>query len=125
MRHSIETRLPFLDYRLVEFAVSLPVSQKIRVGWTKYVLRTATQNLLPHEVVWRRDKVGFESPTSTWMRSHLPSVRTAIGDSPILRTICDVDALLQRLPDLDPVRQWQFFNLACWERIFAVRWPNG
>ena len=125
MRHSIETRLPFLDYRLVEFAVSLPVSQKIRVGWTKYVLRTATQNLLPHEVVWRRDKVGFESPTSTWMRSHLPSVRTAIGDSPILRTVCDVDALLQRLPDLDPVRQWQFFNLACWERIFAVRWPNG
>jgi len=125
MRHSIETRLPFLDYRVVELAVSLPIRQKIRDGWTKYSLRTAMKGLLPDEVLWRTDKVGFESPTQTWMREHLPRIREEIGDSSILRTVCDHDALMRRLPEIDATRQWQFFNLACWERIFGVRWRNA
>ena len=53
MRHSIETRLPFLDYRLMEAAASLPLDHKLRDGWTKYVVRKAAEPHLPPEVTWR------------------------------------------------------------------------
>ena len=50
MRHSIETRLPFLDYRLVEFCISIPAAHKIHDGWTKYVLRRAMEDVLLPEI---------------------------------------------------------------------------
>ena len=48
MAHSLETRLPFLDHRLVNFAVHLPASMKLRNGWTKYILREAMPELPRH-----------------------------------------------------------------------------
>jgi asparagine synthase (glutamine-hydrolysing) len=70
MAHSLEMRTPFLDHRLVELALSLPVSLKLRSGWTKYVLRTAFPEL-PDAVRWRRDKKGFITPEELWLRSSL------------------------------------------------------
>jgi asparagine synthase (glutamine-hydrolysing) len=55
----LEVRAPFLDYRLVELAFSLPVSYLLRDGWHKWILRKAVEDLLPPEVVWRRHKMGF------------------------------------------------------------------
>ena len=121
MRHSIETRLPFLDYRLVELGVSMPVSCKINRGWTKYALRLAMQGILAPEIVWRTDKVGFEAPTKTWIRGHEREARAAIAGSGIIGAFCDREALLSRFDRMDPWRQWQFLNLAVWERVFDVR----
>jgi len=122
MRHSIETRLPFLDYRLVELGVSMPVCCKINRGWTKYALRLAMQGILAPDIVWRTDKVGFEAPTRTWIRGHEREARGAIADSRIICSICDREALLTGFGHMDPWRQWQFLNLAAWERVFDVRW---
>ena len=122
MRHSIETRLPFLDYRVVELGLSIPVDYKIRKGWTKLALREAMVGILPDIVIWRTNKLGFESPSATWMMSYENRMREEIAGSNILRTICDIDKLLKGLGTLDPVRQWQFLNLAVWERIFDVQW---
>lgn len=69
MAHSVEVRLPFLSHRLVEFLFSLPPSLKIRDGWTKWLLRKAVDKKLPDEIVWRRDKVGFETPQVAWMQN--------------------------------------------------------
>ncbi|MCD4663717.1 MAG: asparagine synthase (glutamine-hydrolyzing), partial [Bacteroidales bacterium] len=52
MAHSIESRLPFLDYRLLEFALSLPPDYKIKKGWSKYILRKSMDNQLDKEVLW-------------------------------------------------------------------------
>jgi asparagine synthase (glutamine-hydrolysing) len=71
MAFSIETRLPFLDYRLVEFVFGLPMSQKIKEGKTKVVLRNAMKNILPEEVRNRRDKMGFVTPEDIWFRTVL------------------------------------------------------
>jgi asparagine synthase (glutamine-hydrolysing) len=68
MAHSREVRLPFLNHDLVEFVFSLPAHFKIRQGWTKWILRSAMKNMLPEEIVWRRDKVGFEPPQKQWMQ---------------------------------------------------------
>ena len=51
---TIEPRHPLLDKRLVEFSVSLPWQQKVRHGWSKYIIRRAGESFLPHEVVWRQ-----------------------------------------------------------------------
>jgi asparagine synthase (glutamine-hydrolysing) len=75
MAHSIESRVPFLDHRLVELLFSMPDDFKINKGWTKFVLREAMEGILPKEIQWRTDKKGFVTPGEVlWLRgclSHL------------------------------------------------------
>lgn len=71
MAHSIEARVPFLDHRLVEFALKLGDQHKIVGGDTKRVLRRAMASFLPEQVRNRRDKLGFATPEETWFRGPL------------------------------------------------------
>ena len=68
MAFSIETRLPFLDYRLVEFLFSLPDTQRLDGVTTKAILRRSLADRIPASVLARRDKMGFETPTDLWLR---------------------------------------------------------
>jgi asparagine synthase (glutamine-hydrolysing) len=68
MAFSLESRVPFLDHRLVELAFALPDDVKRRDGWSKYGLRRALDGFLPPSVVWRRDKKGFPTPVGNWLR---------------------------------------------------------
>jgi asparagine synthase (glutamine-hydrolysing) len=67
MAFSIESRTPFLDHRLVELCFSLPYTDKISGGWTKSLLRRALADDVPREILERRRKLGFSSPTTTWL----------------------------------------------------------
>jgi asparagine synthase (glutamine-hydrolysing) len=69
MAHSREVRLPFLDRRVAEFALSLPTTFLYRQGVTKSVLREAMRGLVPDQILDRRDKVGFEPPQASWLGS--------------------------------------------------------
>jgi asparagine synthase (glutamine-hydrolysing) len=71
MAFSVEARVPFLDYRLVEYIAALPLDQKIRGGVTKYVLRRAIRGLVPDAVRCRMDKMGFVTPEEVWMKGEL------------------------------------------------------
>lgn len=71
MAFSIEARVPFLDYRLVEYIFSLPAEQKLRKGMTKVVLRNAMKGVLPESVRTRVDKMGFVTPEDIWFRTIL------------------------------------------------------
>lgn len=68
MAHSVEVRLPFLSHELIEFLFTLPPQFKIQKGWTKWLLRKATEEKLPADIVWRKDKVGYETPQKSWMQ---------------------------------------------------------
>lgn len=70
MDASIEVRLPFLDYRLVNFLINLPVEQKLKNGWTKHILRESVSEL-PDPIRWRKDKKGFTTPEELWMKGEL------------------------------------------------------
>ena len=69
MAHGREVRLPFLNHQLVEFVFSLPSQLKMHDGWTKFLLRKAIDKKLPDEIVWRKNKVGFEPPQKSWMEN--------------------------------------------------------
>ncbi|MBS4034547.1 MAG: asparagine synthase (glutamine-hydrolyzing) [Ignavibacterium sp.] len=62
MAHSVESRVPFLDYELLQFAISIPTEQKIHGSLTKIILREAMKKYLPVEVYNRTDKIGFSTP---------------------------------------------------------------
>jgi asparagine synthase (glutamine-hydrolysing) len=64
---SIESRLPYLDHRIIEFSFSLPNRQKIKNGWSKYVLRSAMKGFIP-ESVRRRKKFGTPIPLEHWIK---------------------------------------------------------
>jgi asparagine synthase (glutamine-hydrolysing) len=68
MAHSREVRLPFLFHELVEFCFSLPDEFKLKLGWTKYIMRVTFEGVLPEEICWRKEKVGFEPPQNAWMK---------------------------------------------------------
>ncbi len=68
MAHGIEIRLPYLDHRLVELALTLPDSFKLNKGWTKYIFRHSVAKYLPSSIAWRKDKQGFLNPQSEWLK---------------------------------------------------------
>jgi asparagine synthase (glutamine-hydrolysing) len=69
MAHSREVRLPFLFHELVEFVFSLPPYFKINQGWTKWIMRSAFNNLLPKPISLRKDKIGYEPPQKQWLQN--------------------------------------------------------
>jgi asparagine synthase (glutamine-hydrolysing) len=70
MAASVESRVPFLDHKLVEFTAQLPEHLKIRRGWTtKYILRRSMKGMLPETILARR-KMGFPVPVGSWFRGH-------------------------------------------------------
>ena len=66
MASSVETRLPFLDYEYVEKVLSVDLNEKIKDGYTKVPLREYMKGLLPDEVIWRKNKLGFPAPIGRW-----------------------------------------------------------
>ena len=71
MAHSIEARVPFLDYRIAELTYGLPADELVHRGVTKHVLRNALGDLLPASVRDRRDKLGFVTPEARFFRGEL------------------------------------------------------
>ncbi len=70
MAHSLEVRLPYLEHELVSFIYSLPASMKINQGWTKWIQRISFEEIMPKEIVWRKDKIGYEPPKDAWLKSN-------------------------------------------------------
>lgn len=75
MAFSREVRLPFLSHELCEFIFSLPIDYILRDGWTKFILRKAMDGIVPEQIVWRKDKVGFEPPQENWVSRLKPMIK--------------------------------------------------
>ena len=119
MAHSVEARLPFLDYRLVEAALALPVDEKIHNGWSKYPLRTS--GILPDSIAWRRSKLGFNAPERSWIGGYSRQMLERTLDSPLIAAIADRSSLESGWHRLDRREQWRLFNVALWAEIYGVR----
>lgn len=124
MAWSIESRVPFLDYRLVEFLAGLPDEMKLRLGVTKVVLRRAMDGVLPEAVRDRRDKMGFVTPEQTWL-NELPAgwvreqIHAAIDTAP---DMLNADMVMKEVDDIMMARRpfsflpWRFICLGRWLR---------
>jgi asparagine synthase (glutamine-hydrolysing) len=71
MQNSVEIRMPFMDYRLVSFAFSLPFSSKVGNGYSKRIVRDAMKGILPESIRTRKSKIGFNAPMKEWFSSEL------------------------------------------------------
>lgn len=120
MAHSIETRLPFLDYRLVETALSLPGDLKIRDGWSKWILRKVMDGKMPDDITWRKNKFGFEAPENLWMTKHAEEMKAVVLRSPLLLEHTKRSALDRGFARLDLRTQWRLYSIALWEKEFGV-----
>ncbi len=127
MAHSIESRVPFLDYRLVELCFALPPRQKIRDGVTKFVLRQAMAGILPEDVRLRQDKLGFSTPQDVWLRAELAPWAREILTSPEFRgrPYFRAEAVLRLLDrhvqgvDL-ATTLWRCLAIELWHRAMGV-----
>ncbi len=117
MAHSIESRLPLLDYHFVIDAISLDDRLKFKDGYLKYILRVAIKDILPKEVVFRREKFGFEAPTHTWIEKNREFMMQKINNSNILNEILDI----KNLKITNEWIFWRLFNIALWEEKFDIK----
>jgi len=133
MAFSLETRLPFLDYRLVEFVFNLPPEQKIAGGTTKAVLRKAMKRILPEEIRERADKMGFVTPEDIWFRTILkePIYHILNSRSFAIRGYFNVDKVMQAFDNYCKGKMncsstiWRWVNLELWLRIFVDKCPQS
>ncbi len=68
MINGVEIRMPFLDYRILQFAFSIPYTSKVRGGYTKAIVREALKGIIPEKVRTRKSKIGFNSPIDVWVK---------------------------------------------------------
>lgn len=82
MAASVESRVPLLDYRLVEMAVQLPYTLKIQDNMTKMLIRTVASKHIPAQILQRKDKIGFSAPKDFWFGSSMKQLfENALNDS--------------------------------------------
>jgi len=125
MAFSIESRVPFLDHRLVEAAFRTSEDKKIYFGWTKHVLRKAVTDILPDSVTWRRDKKGYPTPLKRWIGEGNGDIeRLLTSDSIASRGIVDADQLAAVYDrhvagDIDATDLlWRVLQVELWYRLF-------
>ncbi|MBA3767516.1 MAG: asparagine synthetase B, partial [Acidobacteria bacterium] len=125
MAASIESRVPFLDHKLVEFTARLPERLKLR-GWTtKYILRQSMRGVLP-DVILKRSKMGFPVPLARWFRGPFRPVIDdyVLGESAMERGLFDpkfVHTLVaehQSGTRNHTERLWSLVNFEMWQRQF-------
>ncbi|MES2646939.1 MAG: asparagine synthase (glutamine-hydrolyzing) [Bacteroidota bacterium] len=116
MYFSIETRLPFLDWQLLEFNLSLPANFKIKNGWSKYPIRESLNGQLPDEITWRRNKIGFNAPDNIWVNA-AKALQPGIKNSALLNQLFDNPLAVYNGKN---GMLWKLANIACWEKTFNV-----
>jgi asparagine synthase (glutamine-hydrolysing) len=124
MAASIESRVPFLDHELVEFAITIPASVQLRGTSGKQVLKKAMEDLLPHSVIYRR-KRGFPTPWSGWLAgSQLDVIETTLLETRSVERGFFKPAAIKRLFAEHRARYrdhydriWRLLNFELWQRV--------
>lgn len=124
MAYGVESRSPFLDFRIVEFFLALPVEYKIHFGKRKYILREAFKDMLPAEVYTRYGKLGFPAPLAVWMKKNHNAFRELIQHA-CESGVADADAVpafddQRRLGYKDYLKFIRLIYLDRWMKIYNV-----
>lgn len=116
----LEARVPFLDHKLVELAMSIPEAVKTRHGTLKYILKKAVRGLIPDEIIDRK-KQGFGVPVYEWFLDRLGAfARAELGKFCEETDILDRTAIMQLLDRRDGPRAWYLLNLALWWKQYIA-----
>jgi len=124
MAASIESRVPFLDHPLAEFAARMPERMKLRGMTTKWVLRQAMKDRLPEEILSRK-KMGFPVPVGTWLRGEWKHLldEFVVSDRALARGLFVPDVVRRMVAghvsgENHTERLWALLTFEIWQRIF-------
>jgi asparagine synthase (glutamine-hydrolysing) len=124
MAASIESRVPFLDHKLVEYTARLPVGVKLRGKTTKWILREAMKGILPEEILTRK-KMGFPVPVGSWFRNQFKGVvdEYVLSERALSRGIFNAQfvrdlAAKHNAGENHDERLWFLVNFEIWQRRF-------
>lgn len=121
MAHSIEARVPFLDYRLVEYVLGLPDEFKLQEGVTKKVMREGMRGILPERIRNRMDKLGFVTPEEVWLRERGADQFRAALDEAIEASQGVLNNDARKVLD-DMIAGRRPFNFMVWRMISFGAW---
>ena len=117
MAFSLEARVPYLDYRLIEFLLSVPGKLKIRDGKTKYLQKMSLEKYTIRDILDRTDKIGFGTPGEEWMLTDDWKKKTRDNYIELTKRFPEVFRKKGRLPKKGFDR-WKVNQLATWKDIF-------
>jgi asparagine synthase (glutamine-hydrolysing) len=123
MAHGLESRVPFIDTEVVEFAATLPADVKFKQGHLKHALKEAMRDALPSAIVDRRDKMGFPVPLAEWVSGELRDFVLDVfsGEKarsrPYLADGFDVRELIEREGAFSR-NLWGLFSLELWQQAY-------
>lgn len=122
MAVSIESRVPILDYRIIELASKMPPSMKFSGGKTKAMLIKAVKNILPREIINRKDKMGFPTPINNWLAGDLKEYALDILTSQKAkqRGYLNTQAIEKQINESGKFSRdlWGALNLEMWHRKY-------
>ncbi len=125
MAHALEVRVPFLDYRFVEFCATIPGELKLKGFTTKAIFRTAMEGILPDRIR-ARGKQGYSLPIKNWLRQELRDYMTGLlTSSPLMKEAFNPDYIQRLIREHQKYQAnhnhilWALMNLAIWHRLFV------
>lgn len=122
MANSVEIRMPFMDYRMVTLGMSLPWQSRLFGGFSKSIIRDAMAPYMPHDIAYRRTKIGFNSPIVEWMQGPLKNYFTDIINSESFEN-CDLIDPQTVKADIENVINNKNATFAMGESAFSGLYP--
>lgn len=127
MANSLESRVPFFDHKVVEYIFNLPIDQKIKFGWNRFVYRQAMKGIIPDKNRLRRSKVGFTNPEVEWIRRKADKFRNIFSSESFKsRKYWNADEVLNQFNKMcmgemigDELYFWRLFSVETWMRAFV------
>lgn len=116
MNVPIEVRMPFLDFKFLEFIFSVPTKYLLRDGYTKYLLRYSLRDLLPNNILWNRKKIGFSNPKGSWRKRGEKQCLSELEDSNLSKFL-NIEALKKNIHTIDESLLWRITNFCIWHRV--------
>lgn len=127
MNQSIEIRSPFMDYRMMEFAFSIPTRYKFSEGITKKIQRDTIGKELPQEITNNRDKIGFKTPFLEYLKkdqifkAHIDDILNS--DSFNSKQIWDAEKVRNQFKNIEnneTFPYWRIINLEIWSKAYRI-----
>lgn len=118
MAHSIEARVPFLDYNLVEYCLNLELAEKVKDGWTKYPIRNS--KIIIDDLAWRKSKLGYDAPEDSWDMKYSSYMLDKVKNSHFIKQITNIKKLSNNWYKISSKERWRIFNACVWQEINRV-----
>lgn len=126
MWHSLESRTPFSDdINLIEYVFNIPSVYKIHHAQAKYLMRNSVEDIVPDQIIERKDKKGFSTPNNEWITALKNELRTYITQDldefiNVKKLLKDYDNFFELKDSAENYRMLKFFGFAAWKKVFNV-----